>query len=243
MVAPSLLACDFTRLAEEIRRLEEAGARTLHLDVMDGHFVPNLTVGPPVVRSIRAITKMTLDVHLMVSDPDKYAPIFIEAGADQILVHLEAARHLDGTLRSIQSEGIPAGVVLNPSTPVAMLEDVLGLVDYVLIMSVNPGFGGQQFIPHALEKIRALDRRRKELGLNFAIEIDGGQHLANAEAYRRDRRKDVLLQENGYFVLRFLAEDVGKHLDTVLDTISRTLLGRRNRSEHTVAASTTCRQF
>jgi len=131
------------------------------------------------VRSVRAITKMILDVHLMVSDPDKYAPIFIEAGADQVLVHQEAARHLDGTLRSIQSEGIHAGVVLNPSTPMAMLDDVLGLVDYVLIMSVNPGFGGQQFIPHSLEKVRQLARRRKELGLNFAIEIDGGVNLEN----------------------------------------------------------------
>jgi ribulose-phosphate 3-epimerase len=178
-IVPSILSADFARLGEEIHKVEQGGATMLHVDIMDGHFVPNLTVGPPVVRSLRAITKMTLDVHLMVSDPDKYAPIFIEAGADQILVHLEAARHLDGTLRSIQSEGIPAGVVLNPSTPISMLEDVLGLVDYVLIMSVNPGFGGQRFIPRALDKIRALDRRRKELGLNFAIEIDGGVNLEN----------------------------------------------------------------
>jgi ribulose-phosphate 3-epimerase len=178
-IVPSILSADFARLGEEIHKVEEGGATMLHVDIMDGHFVPNLTVGPPVVRSIRKITKMTLDVHLMVSDPDKYAPIFIEAGADQVLVHLEAARHLDGTLRSIQSEGSPAGVVLNPATPVSMLDDVLELVDYVLIMSVNPGFGGQRFIPHALEKIRALDRRRKELGLNFAIEIDGGVNTEN----------------------------------------------------------------
>ena len=178
-IGPSILSADFARLGDEIHKVEQGGATMLHVDVMDGHFVPNLTVGPPVLRSIRAITKMTLDVHLMVSDPDKYAPIFIEAGADQVLVHLEATKHLDGTLRSIQSEGIPAGVVLNPSTPVAMLDDVLGLVDYVLIMSVNPGFGGQQFIPYALDKIRALDRRRKELGLKFAIEIDGGVNLEN----------------------------------------------------------------
>ncbi len=178
-IVPSILSADFARLGEEIHKAEQGGATMLHVDIMDGHFVPNLTVGPPVVRSIRAITKMTLDVHLMVSDPDKYAPIFIEAGADQVSVHLEAARHLDGTLRSIQSEGIPAGVVLNPSTPVAVLEDVLGLVDYVLIMSVNPGFGGQRFIPRALDKIRALAQRRKELGLNFAIEIDGGVNEEN----------------------------------------------------------------
>ena len=178
-IVPSILSADFARLGDEIHKVEQGGATMLHVDIMDGHFVPNLTVGPPVVRSIRAITKMTLDVHLMVSDPDKYAPIFIEAGADQVSVHQEAAHHLDGTLRSIQSEGNPAGVVLNPSTPVAMLDDVLGLVDYVLVMSVNPGFGGQQFIPHALDKVRALDRRRKELGLNFAIEIDGGVNLEN----------------------------------------------------------------
>ena len=178
-IVPSILSADFARLGEDIHKVEQGGATMLHIDIMDGHFVPNLTVGPPVVRSVRAITRMTLDVHLMVSDPDKYAPIFIEAGADQVSVHLEAARHLDGTLRSIQSEGIPAGVVLNPATPVSALEDVLGLADYVLIMSVNPGFGGQQFIPHALDKIRALDRRRRELGLNFAIEIDGGVNLEN----------------------------------------------------------------
>jgi len=184
-IVPSILSADFARLEQEIHRVEEGGATMLHVDVMDGHFVPNLTVGPPVVRSVRKITKMTLDVHLMVSDPDKYAPVFIEAGADQVLVHQEAARHLDGTLRAIQGEGALAGVVLNPATPVAMLEDVLDLVDYVLVMSVNPGFGGQQFIPRALAKVRELVRRRKERGLEFAIEIDGGVHLGNlAEVVR-----------------------------------------------------------
>ncbi len=178
-IVPSILSADFARLGEEIEKVERGGATMLHVDIMDGHFVPNLTVGPPVVSSIRKITKMTLDVHLMVTDPDKYAPIFIEAGADQVLVHLEAARHLDGTLRAIQSEGVLAGVVINPATPVAMLEDVLSLADYVLVMSVNPGFGGQQFIPHSLEKIRELARRRQELGLKFAIEIDGGVNLEN----------------------------------------------------------------
>lgn len=151
----------------------------LHVDIMDGHFVPNLTVGPPVLRSIRKITKLTLDVHLMITDPDKYAPIFIEAGADQVSVHQEACLHLDATLRTIQEEGVPAGVVINPATPVWMLEDVLGLADYVLVMSVNPGFGGQQFIPRSLEKVRALERRRKESGLKFAIEIDGGVTTEN----------------------------------------------------------------
>ena len=173
-IVPSILSADFARLGEEIHKVEQGGATMLHVDIMDGHFVPNLTVGPPVVRSIRAITKMTLDCHLMVSDPDKYAPIFIEAGADQVSVHYEAARHLDGTLRTIQSEGAQAGVVLNPATPVSLLDDILDVTDYVLIMSVNPGFGGQKFIPNALHKVRQLARTRKERGLRFAIEIDGG---------------------------------------------------------------------
>jgi ribulose-phosphate 3-epimerase len=151
----------------------------LHVDIMDGHFVPNLTIGPPVVKSIRKVTRLTLDVHLMISDPDEYAPVFIEAGADQVSVHYEAATHLDRTLRMIQSEGARAGVVLNPATPVAVLEDVLDLADFVLIMSVNPGFGGQKFIPNALKKVRQLDALRKERGLRLPIEIDGGASLEN----------------------------------------------------------------
>jgi ribulose-phosphate 3-epimerase len=178
-IVPSILSADFARLGEEIQRVERGGATMLHVDVMDGHFVPNLTVGPPVVSSIRRITKMTLDVHLMISDPDKYAPVFIEAGADQISVHQEACPHLDVTLRAIRGMGAPAGVVLNPATSVALLEEVLELADYVLVMSVNPGFGGQEFIPQSLDKVRALDRRRKELGLNYAIQIDGGVNLDN----------------------------------------------------------------
>ncbi len=178
-IVPSILSADFAHLAAEIEKVERGGATQLHVDIMDGHFVPNLTVGPPVVESIRKVTKMTLECHLMVSDPDRYAPIFIQSGADQVLVHAEATRHLDGTLRSIQSEGVPAGVALNPATPVSVLEDVLDLADYVLIMSVNPGFGGQRFIPHALEKIRQLDRLRRDRGLSFAIEIDGGVNLDN----------------------------------------------------------------
>ncbi len=178
-IVPSILSADFARLGEQIHSVEQGGASMLHVDIMDGHFVPNLTVGPPVVKSIRKITKMRLDLHLMITDADKYAPVFIEAGADQILVHQEACRHLDATLRSIQAEGASAGVVLNPATPLVMIEEVLGLVDYVLIMSVNPGFGGQQFIPRTLEKLKALAQRRSELGLNFAIEIDGGVTLDN----------------------------------------------------------------
>jgi ribulose-phosphate 3-epimerase len=179
-ILPSILAADFARLGEEISKVEKAGASMLHVDIMDGHFVPNISIGIPVVESIRKVTRLKLDVHLMISDPDHYAPEFIRAGADHILVHQEACIHLDRTLRMIRSEGALAGVVLNPATPIAMLNDVLDLVDHVLIMSVNPGYGGQSFIPNALRKIQALAWRRKELGLNFAIEIDGGVALDNA---------------------------------------------------------------
>jgi len=181
-IVPSILSADFARLGEDIAKVERGGARMLHVDIMDGHFVPNLTMGPPVVKSIRKITGLTLDLHLMITDPDTYAPVFIEAGADQVSVHYEAARHLDRTLRLIQSHGARAGVVLNPATPVALLEDVIEIVDYVLVMSVNPGFGGQEFIPNSLKKIRSLDRVRRERRLDFAIEIDGGVSHDNVES-------------------------------------------------------------
>jgi ribulose-phosphate 3-epimerase len=173
-IVPSILAADFARLGEQIAQVERGGATMLHLDVMDGHFVQNLTMGPPVVASIRKITRLTLDVHLMITDPDKYAPMFIDAGADQVLVHQEVCQHLDGTLREIQRAGARAGVVLNPATPLSAIDEVLGLADYVLIMSVNPGFGGQQFIPYALDKVRRLDAIRRDRRLAFSIEIDGG---------------------------------------------------------------------
>ena len=173
-IVPSLLAADFGRLADEIARVEAGGATMLHLDVMDGHFVPNMSMGPPVVESIRKVTRLTLDVHLMITDPDRYAPIFVEAGADQVSVHQETSPHLERTLECIQSLGAKAGVVLNPATPVHTLDEVLQLADFVLIMSVNPGFGGQKFIPRVLDKVRRLDNRRQELDLPLAIEIDGG---------------------------------------------------------------------
>jgi ribulose-phosphate 3-epimerase len=178
-IVPSILSADFARLADDIRKVEQGGVRMLHVDIMDGHFVPNLTIGPPVVKSIRKATRLTLDLHLMITDPDKYAPLFIEAGVNQISVHYEAATHLDRTVRMIQSEGARAGVVLNPATPVGVLEDILYLADYVLIMSVNPGFEAQEFIPNALHKIRRLDRLRSERRLGFAIEIDGGVSAEN----------------------------------------------------------------
>src|SRR6185312_3233359 len=179
-IVPSILSADFARLEDDIGKVERAGAQMLHVDIMDGHFVPNLTIGPPVVKSIRKVTPLTLDVHLMITDPDTYAPLFIKAGADQVSVHYEAARHLDRTVRMIQSEGARAGVVVNPATPVSVLEDILYLADYVLVMSVNPGFEAQKFIPNALNKVRALDRIRNERRLAFAIEIDGGVSAANA---------------------------------------------------------------
>ena len=179
-VLPSILSADFARLGEDVAKVEKAGCPILHVDVMDGHFVPNISIGLPVVESLRKATKLKLDVHLMITDPDHYSPAFIQAGADHIIVHQEACIHLDRTLRMIQSEGAKAGVVLNPATPVQTLDEVLDIVDLVLIMSVNPGFGGQHFIPNALNKVRTLAARRKELGLNFVIEIDGGVAMDNA---------------------------------------------------------------
>jgi ribulose-phosphate 3-epimerase len=184
-IVPSILSADFARLAEEIARVERGGARILHLDVMDGHFVDNITIGPPVVESIRKATRSHLDCHLMISEPDKYAAEFVKAGANSVSVHYEACRHLDGTLGTIRKAGAMAGVVLNPATPVAVLEDVLEVADYVLLMSVNPGFGGQELIPYVLEKVRKLGRMRREKKLTLPIEIDGGVHPQNlAEVVR-----------------------------------------------------------
>ena len=184
-IIPSILSADFARLAEEIARVERGGASMLHVDVMDGHFVPNITIGPPVVESIRKATRLHLDAHLMIEDPDRYVAEFVRAGANSVSVHYEACRHLDGTLGTIKSEGAMAGVVLNPATPVSVLEDVLEVADYVLLMSVNPGFGGQKFIPYVLEKVRKLERMRREKKLALPIEIDGGVHRDNlAEVVR-----------------------------------------------------------
>lgn len=179
-ILPSLLSADFARLGAHIADVEAAGASMLHFDVMDGHFVPNLTIGTPVLQAIRKITRAHIDVHLMITNPDQFAPIFIEAGADSVSVHQEVCPHLDRTLRMIQSEGALAGVVLNPATPVATLDEVLDLADFVLIMSVNPGFGGQKFLPNSLNKVRQLAEHRDRLGLKFKIEIDGGIGPATA---------------------------------------------------------------
>ena len=178
-IAPSILSADFARLADDIARVERGGVTMLHVDVMDGHFVPNITIGPPVVESIRKVTHLQLDVHLMIENPERYVAAFVEAGANSVSVHYEACRHLDGTLGLIRKAGALAGVVLNPATPVSVLEDVLEVADYVLLMSVNPGFGGQKLIPYVLDKARKLDRMRREKKLALPIEIDGGVNRQN----------------------------------------------------------------
>ena len=175
-VAPSILSADFARLADEIARVEAAGADWLHIDVMDGHFVPNLTIGAPVVDAIRKVTKLPLDVHLMIEKPDLLIPQFIMAGADYITVHQEEVVHLDRTIQLIKQLGAKAGVVLNPATPVNTLEDILPLLDMVLIMSVNPGFGGQKFIASTLKKVEKLRDLRIKNNYSYLIEIDGGMN-------------------------------------------------------------------
>src|ERR1700693_1103447 len=163
-IVPSIFAADFVRLGEEIRRVEEAGVGMLHVDIMDGHFVPNFTMGTPITESVRRFTRLKLDHHLMIEDPDTYAPVFIKAGADCVSVHFEVCRNLDRTLHMIQDHGARAGVVINPATPALLLENVLDFVDYVLVMSVNPGYGGQEFIPRSLNKVRQLHRVRTDMG-------------------------------------------------------------------------------
>ena len=173
-IAPSILSADFARLGEQVHAVEQAGATMLHVDVMDGHFVPNITIGPPVLKSLRKATGLTLDVHLMIENPDQYIPAFADAGADWISVHQEASPHLHRTLELIKSVGARAGAVVNPATPVETLAEVLEMVDFVLVMSVNPGFGGQKFITGSLEKMRKLALLRKQRGLRYQIEVDGG---------------------------------------------------------------------
>src|SRR5690348_3307670 len=175
-IIPSILSADFAHLGGEIARVERGGATMLHLDVMDGHFVPNLTIGPPVVSSIRKATRAHLNVHLMIEEPERHIPAFVDAGANSISVHYEACRHLDGVLGLIHSHGLAAGIVLNPSTPVSILQDVLEVADYVLLMSVNPGFGGQKLIPYVLDKVRELERMRTGKRLTLPIQMDGGVH-------------------------------------------------------------------
>ena len=178
-IAPSILSADFTRLAEAIAAIEEGGATVLHVDVMDGHFVPNITIGLPVVKSLRAATGMTIDTHLMISEPGRYALDFVKAGADMVSVHVEADVHLQRTLVAIREAGGKAGIAINPATPLVSLEEALPYADFVLLMSVNPGFGGQRFIPTSMDKLRRLKRMIGERGLATRIEIDGGIDAEN----------------------------------------------------------------
>jgi ribulose-phosphate 3-epimerase len=173
-VAPSILAADFACLGDAIRAVESAGVSLLHVDVMDGHFVPNISIGIPVVASLRKATRLQLDVHLMIENPERYIEAFANAGADMISVHEEATPHLDRALAMIREHGSKPGAVINPATPTMMLTEVLGKVDHVLVMSVNPGFGGQAFIPEAMEKIRELRNLRERHHYNYRIEVDGG---------------------------------------------------------------------
>jgi ribulose-phosphate 3-epimerase len=171
---PSILSADFARLGEEVRAAERGGGTVIHVDVMDGHFVPNLTLGPPVVKSLRRATDLPLDCHMMIENPDEFVEPFAEAGANWMSVHYEACRHLHRSLELIAQHGMQPGVVINPATPVDLLIPVLGMVHHVLVMSVNPGFGGQSFIPYSLHKLRRLKELRQELGLSYRIEVDGG---------------------------------------------------------------------
>ncbi|WAA13649.1 ribulose-phosphate 3-epimerase [Fervidibacillus halotolerans] len=173
-IAPSILSADFSKLAQEVKDVEQGGADYIHIDVMDGHFVPNITMGPIVVEAIRPVTSLPFDVHLMIENPDRYIDDFINAGADIISVHAEACIHLHRTIHRIKTRGLKAGVVLNPATPVEWIIEILPDVDLVLLMTVNPGFGGQKFIPNVLKKIRHVHELRKENGWNFEIEVDGG---------------------------------------------------------------------
>lgn len=178
-IAPSILAADFAKLGEEVRVVEEAGADVIHVDIMDGHFVPNISLGIPVVASLRKATRLPLDVHLMIEQPEQYIEAFIRAGANRVLVHQEATVHLDRALAMIREHGAEAGAAINPATPVGMLSEVLDKVDTVLVMTVNPGFGGQKFIANTYEKIRQLYQMRARYNASFRIEVDGGVDAGN----------------------------------------------------------------
>jgi ribulose-phosphate 3-epimerase len=197
-LAPSILAADFARLGEQVSAAAEGGAGVIHVDVMDGHFVPNLTLGPPLVKSLRKVTDLPLDCHLMIENADEFIPPFADAGADWISVHQEACRHLNRTLHLIKSHNCLAGVVINPATPVSTLEEVLDIVNYVLVMSVNPGFGAQKFIPSTLHKMRRLAEIRSQRRLTYRIEVDGGvAHDTVADVVRAGA--EILVAGNAVF--------------------------------------------
>ncbi len=197
-IAPSILSADFSKLGDEVQDVEQGGADYIHVDVMDGHFVPNITIGPLIVEAIRPKTELPLDVHLMIENPDAYIPMFAQTGASIITVHQEASRHLHRTIQLIKNNGVKAGVVLNPATPVEMLKDILHEVDMVLIMTVNPGFGGQSFIHHAVQKIEQVAEWRNKFNLSFEIEVDGGVN-SNTAKICTDAGADVLVAGSAIF--------------------------------------------
>jgi ribulose-phosphate 3-epimerase len=197
-IAPSILSADFGRLADEVRAIEAGGADWVHVDVMDGHFVPNLTIGPVVVQAVRAATTLPLDVHLMIADADRYLAEFAEAGADILTVHVEACPHLHRTIQAIRALGKRAGVALNPATPIDGLRHILDDLSMVLVMSVNPGFGGQRFIPQAIPKIEELAREAARRGLSLDIEVDGGIKVDNVDVVAR-AGANVIVSGSGIF--------------------------------------------
>lgn len=209
-VAPSILSANFATLGEDVKKVEALGADWIHIDAMDGQFVPNLTLGANIVEGLRPITKLPLDCHLMIQDPERFVPAFAKAGADYISVHVEATNHIHRTIQLIKSEGVKAGIVINPGTPVSAIEPVLSMVDLVLVMTVNPGFGGQAFILETLDKVRQLVALREEKGYHYLIEVDGG---VKADTAKLCREAGVDVAVAGSYV--YYADDIKQAIDSI----------------------------
>ena len=216
-IAPSILSADFMRLGEEIKAAEEAGIDMFHIDIMDGHFVPNMTIGPSIVEAINKITDVPLDVHLMIEEPDKYIKDFINAGADYLAVHIEASVHAHRTVQVIKESGVKAGISLNPATPICSLDHVLQDLDFVVLMSVNPGFGGQSFIPQSMDKIKMLKKLIRERGLSTLIEVDGGVKPDNARQVA-EAGADMLVMGSAFFSSKDY-KSLTKNLRSVLSSV------------------------
>jgi ribulose-phosphate 3-epimerase len=215
VIAPSLLSANFANLEQDIRQCEAAGAQLLHVDVMDGHFVPNITIGPPVVKSIRGVTRLPLDTHLMIDEPDRFLEAFAESGSTSLTVHYEVCHHLHRTVSRIKELGMKAGVSLNPATPIELLSEILPYCDMILIMSVNPGFGGQSFIPTSLEKIQNLAAMIRAMHLSTHIEVDGGITLENAASIA-DAGADILVAGHAVFGARTIESSFKNLQDSII---------------------------